>query len=419
VEPAGLAARVRGLQTHGHKVERALPGTRVAVNIAGLPVDAIRRGDVVTFPGALGPTEMIDLKLRLVADAPRPLEQNDALDLFVGAAETGCHVTLLAAEKLAPGEEGWVQLRLDHPLAVARGDRCIVRIPSPSLTVGGGRIVDAHPRRHRRFRPEVIAALETLDRGTPADLLAQAAGDDAPVEWGKLRDRTGLAPADAQAALAEALRSGQLRRLGPAYDGDAPSADTLLLSQKGWTRLAGTIAAALADFHKRNPLRAGMPREELKSKSGLRSPRAFNEVLELLDREGSVAVGEHIVRLPEFTPRLTSSQCATVDRLLRDFAAAPFSPPTRAEWETAGPELIGYLIESGRLVRVSPDVLFSGEGYAKLVEWTQHLLDEGGEVTVAMLRDRFATSRKYALAFLEHLDERKITRRIGDVRVKY
>jgi selenocysteine-specific elongation factor len=141
--------------------------------------------------------------------------------------------------------------------------------------------------------------------------------------------------------------------------------------------------------------------------------------LQLLDREGSVVAGEQVVHLLGFTPQLTATQRAAVDRLLRDFAATPFSPPTRAEWETAGAELIGYLIESGRLVRVSPDVLFSGEGYAKLVEWTQHLLDEGGEVTVAMLRDRFATSRKYALAFLEHLDERKITRRVGDVRVKY
>ncbi len=419
VEPDGLRARVRGLQTHGQKVERALPGTRVAVNISGLPVDAIRRGDVVTFPGTLQPAEMVDLKLRLVADAPRALEQNDALDLFVGAAEAGCHVTLLSSDELAPGGEGWVQLRLERPLAVARGDRCIVRIPSPSLTIGGGRIVDAHPRRHRRFRPEVIKALETLERGTPAELLAQAAGEDGPIEWSRLRERSGIAATDAQAALDEALRTGQLRRLDLAGDGATVAADTLLIAQSAWTRLAGLIDATLAAFHKRSPLRAGMPREELKSKSGLRSPRAFNEVLQLLEHEGTVAAGEQSVRLPDFAPKLTGTQRATVDRLLRDFAAAPFSPPARQEWEAAGADLTGYLIESGQLVRVSPDVLFSHEGYTKLVEWTQRRLDEGGEVTVATLRDQFATSRKYALAFLEHLDERKITRRVGDVRVKY
>ncbi len=363
---------------------------------------------------------MVDLKLRLVADAPRALEQNDALDLFAGAAEVACHVTLLDREKLPPGGEAWVQLRLEWPIAVARGDRCIVRIPSPSITIGGGRIVDAHPRRHRRFRQEVIAALETLERGTPADLLVQAAGSDGPVEWNKLRDQSGLAAEDAVAALGEALRGGRLRRLGiVGSDPETIAPDTLVVSEAAWKRLAATIEQALAAFHRRNPLRAGMPREELKSKAGIRAPRAFNETLQRLESEGEIATTETVVRLPAFSPRLSPKERAAVDHLLRDFEASPFSPPTRAEWEELGNELIGYLIDTGRLVRVSPDVLFSGEGYMKLVEWTTRLLAEGGELTVATLRDQFSTSRKYALAFLEHLDERKITRRVGDARVKY
>jgi selenocysteine-specific elongation factor len=419
IAPSGARSRVRGLQTHNSKVERALPGTRVAANLAGLPVEALRRGDVVTAPGAMEPTAIVDLKLRLVADAPRPLEQNDALDLFAGAAEVACHVTLLDCEKLPPGGEAWVQLRLERPIAVARGDRCIVRIPSPSITAGGGRIVDAHPRRHRRFRPEVITALETLERGTPADLLVQAAGSDGPVEWNKLKDQSGLTGDDALAALGEALRGGRLRRLGPNGDPGTIAPDSLLVSEAAWKRLTAMIEQALAAFHRRNPLRAGMPREELKSKAGIRAPRAFNETLQLLQSEGEIATTETSVRLPTFSPRLSPKERAAVDNLLRDFEASPFSPPTRAEWEELGNELIGYLIDTGRLVRVSPDVLFSGEGYTKLVEWTTHLLAEGGEVTVATLRDQFSTSRKYALALLEHLDERKITRRVGDARVKY
>jgi len=422
LQPGRLAGRVRGLQTHGARAERALPGTRVAINISGVALDALRRGDVVSYPGAIQPTPLIDLKLRLVAGAPRPLEQNDALDLFVGTSEVACHVTLLASEEIRPGDEGWAQLRLERPVAVMRGDRCIVRIPSPSLTIGGGRIVDAHPRRHRRFRGEVIAALETLQRGTPAELLAQTPGVEAPIEWAKLRQQSGLPLETAEVALEEALRLGMLRRLDLHVDGDESrpvTGDTLLLGQQGWRRLSDLITTSLDAFHQRNPLRAGMPREELKSKTGIRSPRAFNELLARLQDEGLVVATELAVRKPSFVPRLSSAQRAAVDTLLRDFAAAPFSPPTRPEWESIGPDLIGYLLEGGQLVRVSPDVLFSGEGYAKLVEWTLRLLDDGGEVTVATLRDRFSTSRKYALAFLEHLDERKITRRIGDVRVKY
>ncbi len=416
IEPPGLTGRVRGLQTHGAKVERALPGTRVAANIAGIAVEQIRRGDVVTFPGALDPTDILDVRLRLVASAPRPIEQNDALDLFVGAAEVGCRVTLLGAEVLRPGGEEWVQLRLEHPIAVRRGDRCIVRFPSPSLTVGGGRIVDAHPRRHRRFRADVLEHLETLLGGTPAELLVQAAGNEGPVEWGVLLRASGLAPEDAAIALAEAVAGGDLLRLDHGAGG--PARDTLLISRAAWSRLRRLMETTLGAFHQRNPLRAGMPREELKNKLGVRSS-AFGALLALAAEEGIVGVTETSVRLLTFTPRLTPKQRAAVDELLREFAAAPWSPPARAEWETVGGDVIGYLIESGQLVRVSADVLFASEAYTKLVEWTTRTLDGGGEVTVALLRDQFATSRKYALAFLEHLDERKITRRVGDVRVKY
>lgn len=414
IEPAGLRGRVRGLQTHGHKEERALPGTRVAINIAGVTVDQLQRGDVVTLPGQLRPTTLIDLKLRLIANAPTPIEQNTRLDLFVGAAEVPCRVTLLDAEALQPGDVGWVQLRLERPIAVARSDRCIVRVPSPSLTIGGGRIVDAQPRRHRRFRPEVIAALETMSRGTPAELLLQALGD-APMEWGELRKRSGLPESSAASALAELESAGAALRLS---SDEAPSGSSVVISQAGWRKLLETIRATLTSYHTRWPLRTGMPREELRARLGL-SARVFERVVPRAIAAGALAATDSSARLPDWSPRLTDAQRRQVETLLRAFRREPFTPPTRAEWEPLGAELIGYLIDSGQLVRVAPDVLFDAAAYHKLVEWTERILETRGEVTVAALRDHFGTSRKYALALLEHLDERKITRRVGDVRVKY
>lgn len=420
VEPGARHGRVRGLQTHSTKVEQAFPGTRVAINIAGLTVEDIRRGDVVTLPGTLIPTQLIDLKLQLVSDAPRPLEQNDGLDLFVGAAEVTCNATLLDRDILRPGEAGWVQLRLARPLAIVRGDRCIVRIPSPSLTIGGGRIVDAHPHHHRRFRADVIQHLETLSRGTPAELLIQAADPNGPIEWDALQRQSGLEQALALQALQESLKAGTILHLGTTTLNLAePTKDTLLISASAWNNLTGRINTLVHTFHTRNPLRTGILREELKSKLGIRSPRTFNAVLQQATSDGLIVITDMIVHLPGFTPKLTPPQRQIVDKLLHAFAATPFSPPARADWETIGPDLLTYLVESGQLVRVSSDVYFSHDGYLKLVEWTTHLLDADGEVTVASLRDQFATSRKYALALLEHLDERKLTRRVGDVRVKY
>lgn len=410
IQPSGLYARVRGLQTHGQKEETALPGTRVAVNLSGVGVEDLHRGDVLTRPNHLRPTTLLDLRLRVIADAPAPIEQNDALDLFVGAAETRCRITLLDAERLRPGDQGWIQLRLEHPIAVARGDRCIVRLPSPSLTIGGGRIVDPHPPRHRRFRNDVIAALETLSRGMPQELLLHALGD-APIDRAAAIRRSGLDEA--------AARSGweQLVAGGVAIDLSGDGA--WLIAADAWARLRATIETLLSSYHRRHALRLGMPREELKSKLGLSSARVFDLVLQRAAGESIVAIGETGVRLIDWQPRLSAAQQRHSDLLLRDFRAAPFSPPGRADWETIGADLIGYLIESGQLVRVSADVLFDAEAYRSLVEWTQHTLDDAGEISVASLRDHFGTSRKYALALLEHLDERKITRRVGDVRVKY
>jgi selenocysteine-specific elongation factor len=415
VQPQGLRGRVRGLQTHGAKTETALPGTRVAVNLAGVGVDEVQRGAVLTLPGRLQPTTLIDLKLRLVGAAPAPIEQNDALDLFVGAAEVPCRVTLLDAEQIAPGDEAWVQLRLEHPIVAARGDRCILRIPSPSLTIGGGRVVDAHPPRHRRFRAEVIAGLETRSRGTPAEIVLQTLGT-APLEWATLVQRSGLDQATIRAALAELQASEQALLLSP--DPTLQPA-SWLISGAGWAKLLETITATLASYHRKWPLRLGMPREELKSKLGLSSVRAFDETLRRAVEAETIATTEAQVRLHDWTPRLNQSQQRSVDSLLRDFRAEPFVPPPKADWESLGAELIGYLIDTGQLVRVSPEVLFDAAAYHKLVEWTVDTLDTVGEVTVASLRDYFGTSRKYALAFLEYLDERKLTRRVGDVRIKY
>ncbi|HUS15670.1 MAG TPA: selenocysteine-specific translation elongation factor, partial [Chloroflexia bacterium] len=220
IVPGGLKSRVRGLQSHKHKAEVAPPGGRVAVNVGGLAVDDLHRGQVVTTPGWLHATTRIDARLHLLPDAPKPLAQNAILDLFAGAAESSCRVTLLDAEKLEPGRAGWVTLRLLTPVPVVKGDRFILRQPSPSVTIGGGVVIDAHPRRHRRFDPAIIRALETLERGTPEELVVQALGTEAG-EVRTVLDATGLPGDAARRALESALVSGDVVRLGAPAAPDA------------------------------------------------------------------------------------------------------------------------------------------------------------------------------------------------------
>jgi selenocysteine-specific elongation factor len=428
--PSGLKARVRGLQTHQHKEEVALPGTRVAVNLAGVSHHNITRGDVLALPGRLHPTDLLDVRLRLIPAAPGPLEQNTRLDLFVGAAEVHCRVTLLDRKQIEPGETGWLQLRLEHPIAAARGDHYILRQPSPSRTIGGGQVVDTQPPRHRRFRPEVIAALESFARGTPADLLRRALGDGQPHVWAALLKASGLAPPIAAEALGELAGMGDAvalrtvdqglaisdRRLD---DGDTQSPLANLqslwtISATGWAALCDKLTSALRGYHRRYPLRMGMPREELRSRLKL-SGEGLDAVLGVAVAQGLVAAHEGSVRLAAHTPKLAPDQERAVQRLLAAFAAAPYSPPA----PDLEPELLGWLVEQGKIVRVGEDVAFLPETYQALVAWVRSQITVAGSITVAQFRDRFGSSRKYALALLEHLDERKITRRVGDARVLY
>ena len=426
IGPKGLRARVRGLQTHQRKAEIALPGTRVAVNLAGVSHHDLARGDMLALPGRMRPAELLDARLRLVADAPRPLKQNDRLDLFVGAAETLCRITLLDSDELRPGQSGWVQLRLDRPIAVSRGDRYILRQPSPSRTVGGGRIIDLNPPRHRRFRPETSAALESLARGRPADLLLRALDDGQPHEWAVLLKASGLPAGAAAEALKELVAEEKVLVLGEADTLTRWHDDTLiathlvivpachLVTPQGWATITEKLATAVRGYHRRYPLRAGMPREELRSRLKLNGD-ALDAVLTTAAAQGRATPRDTSVGLPEHTPTLAPEQERVVRRLLDSYRAAPYSPPA----PDVEPELLGWLLEQGQITRVAPDVAFLPHTYAEMVAWVREQISATGSVTVAQFRDRFGSSRKYALALLEHLDERKITRRAGDARVLY
>ena len=423
VLPHGLKARVRGLQTHKEKIERAVPGSRVAINLTGVSKDEVRRGDVVTIPGWLKPTALVDVRLRYLNSAPRPLRHNAPLKFFSGSAEVMARARLLDSEAIPPGGEGWVQLRLAEPVALVRGDRFIVRQPSPAVTVGGGRIVDPHPRRrHRRFRSEVMARLETLARGSPAEILLQSLETSQPCQIRTLVERSGLSTEEAAQALRELLDSQQVLLLDSRIEKISHTqyliaSNPYLISAAGWERLLDKLTTALQNYHQRHPLRQGMPREELKSQLRL-STKLLNEVANRAVSEGKLVDEEATLRLPEHRVEFSADQERQVRKLLAAFRKNPYTTPSVADSEAiVGTEVLNALVQQGKLVQVSEDVLFLKETYEEMVERVIEHIKEKGAITVAQVRDMFAASRKYALALMEHLDERRVTRRVGDERV--
>jgi len=419
IVPKGLRSRIRGLQTHRQKIEVAVPGSRVAVNLTGLHPDQLDRGDVVTHPGWLAPTLLLDTRAQVLPDAPKPLRHNMEVELFTGATQVLARTRMLGAQEIAPGETGWVQLALARPIPVVRNDRFILRLPSPSRTIGGGVIVDPHPgRRHRRFRPEVIARLETLSHGTPEEVLLETLQREEPCDAATLLLRSNLPRDDARQALEGLAASGQVLALDAPPDESRPITNSQsLISAGGWSALMDRTTQLVGDYHRQYPLRAGMPKEELKSRLRL-APRLFNEVVTRAVWEGRLSETETVVRLPGHEVRFTPEQQARVDRLLQDFTRNPYTPPSLSEAEAqVGSEVLYALIEQGRLVKTSEDVAFLAEAYQEMVKRVIAHIQEHGSITVAQVRDMFGASRKYALALMEHLDDRRITRRVGDERV--
>jgi len=419
--PQGLKARIRGLQSYKKKVETAVPGSRVAINLGGVNTDQLKRGDVVAWPGTLKPTRLIDVRLQYLADAPKPLPHNAVLEFFSGAAEIQAHVRLLDREVLRPGETGWAQLRLASPAVLVKNDRFIVRQPSPGATVGGGVVVNVHPqRRYRRFRPQVMAYLETMAHGTPEEVLLQALESQQPCEAKELVKRCGLSAETAAEALNTLLAEGQViavsRQPATAIQQPATS-NPYLMSRSGWQSLIERLSGVLKDYHQRYPFRRGMSREELKSHSRLES-RLFNEVVSMAAREGKLVEEETVVRLPQHEVKFGPAEQHKIDTLLAGFRRNPYMTPSVAECEARlGAELLNALIAQGKLVKVSEDVIFLAETYQEMVNRIVAYIKKEGSITVAQVRDMFGASRKYALALMEHLDEQKVTRRVGDERV--
>jgi len=420
--PQGLKARIRGLQTHKQKIEEAVPGSRVAINLTGVSTDQLQRGDVVTTPGWLEPTPLIDVRLQILSNASKPLKHNVEVEFFSGSAQIVARVRLLGAKQIDPGGTGWAQLRLAQPTVVLKEDRFIVRQPSPGLTIGGGVIVDPHPRRrHRRFRPEVIQRLETLAHGTPEEILLEALRRQELCLARELMQRSGLSKEAVPEALGQLLMAGQILVLddgGRGMDHQALAASgKLLISASGWAVLMDRLTGLLAEYHRQYPLRSGMPREELRSRLRLET-RLFNEVVDLAARQGRIALTEATLRMPEHEVRFNTEQQRHTERLLGAFERNPYTPPSVTEAEAiVGSEVFNALVEQEVLVKVSGDICFLSRVYEGMVRRVVDHIKRKGSITVGDARDMFRSSRKYILPFLGHLDDERVTKRVGDERV--
>ena len=413
--PGGYKGRVRGLQTHNRKEEAAYPGARTAVNISGIDVDQIQRGEVITLPGLVEPTRRIDVKFRLLPGAAHPLKHDDEVKFFVGASEMIARTRLLGSEQLTPGEEAWLQLELRDPVVVVRGDRFILRRPSPGETIGGGVVLDPHPaKRHKRFDEQIISRLEALTGGAPADVLLQTLLAHGLAPYSLLVEQSNLAEEDARQAAEELIAAGQVLTMGSE---EKLAGKTLLAAAGYWSRMEGKVLDGLKEFHRSNRLRAGMSREELKSRLGVDNQTFTLLTAQLAAGEKIIEQGPHL-RLPDHQIEFSAQEKEKVAALIARFAQAPFAPPTvKDALADVGENVYQAMVDLGELLPVSNEVVFRPEDYQKALSDVRQIIQDTGSITLAQARDHWSTTRRYVQALLEYMDGQGITVRQGEARI--
>ena len=411
--PSGKNGRIRGLQNHHHKLQKIDPGYRAAINIVNLNYQDIQRGDVIAHPGDYQSSQLLDAHFRLLKDSNFPVKHNMEVKLFIGASESTAKLRLLGEQVLNPGEDAFIQLRTDSPIVASKGDRFILRLPSPSETLGGGIILDPDPNQiYKRFKEENLQRLDNIFAGNEKELLYQILENQKVSTLANLSQKSALGIEESKAIIEEMLANGEIVSLGKSLALEKLD----LVHPKYWQELQEISLQLLGEFHQLNPYKTGILREELRAKLKL-SQSLFERIIDKLEEEGSLQQKNNLIWLQTHQVKFSDEDERKISSLMADFSNNPFTPPDLNKiLDLVGSEILEGLITTGRLVSVSEAVIFSPEAIEQMKSWIRETIQEKGSLSLAEFRDHFQTSRKFSQASLEYFDSIGITYRKGDVR---
>ncbi|MDO4733582.1 MAG: SelB C-terminal domain-containing protein, partial [Bacillota bacterium] len=414
--PHGREARIRSLQVHGQSVQESLAGQRTAVNLSGVDLEETPRGAWLAAPGLLRESYRLDVSLRLLVDA-KPLAQRCRVRLHHGTAEALARVALLDREELLPGESCYCQLVLETPLPPLRGDKLILRSYSPMYTIGGATVLDANPPRHKRYREDVLAAMEMKSQAdTASSLLDVLAAEKAPLNL-KAWAKAAQVPVEELHLIVEELLKEE-RLIVLSIDGE----DFFLPPEKG-DELMEAVLRSANRYHEKYPLRAGLPLAELRSRFCEKfSQKQVNALVNLWAEKGALRQDSAAVACPGFQARPSVEQQKSLDHLCAEYEAHLFDPPEWTELVSSlripaaeASELLQWLSEKGKVKKIG-DLVFSAQSMAEAESRLRKISSADG-FTLAEARDALGSSRKYVLPLLEAMDMARITQRLGDKRV--
>ncbi len=405
--PRGIIAKVRGLHSHGKAITTAYAGQRVAVNLQSVEKEDLKRGDVAVMPSGFTPTRAIDAFLELLKDAPL-LKSRSLVHFYTGTAETIARVILYEKEELKAGENCYCQFRLQDPVVSMSGDRYIIRRFSPLETLGGGEALDPSPQRRRK--KDSIRDLEAIRSGDIEQKISLKI-EHAGTTGISVNAINSWINAELQTVTAAVGRLAQAGRVVRHED--------ILLHKKSFKLIQDRITGLLRDFHKANPLKPGMPKEEVRTHLKI-DVKLFNFALPGFQ---NIIVEKDLLRLKEFSIALSTNEETWRLKIIDIIGKGGFQPPAKLEIaemlkieQRQCSDILNILVKENGIVRISDSLYLSAQSYENMLSLLKAFFSKKSEMSVAEFRDLLQTSRKYAIPYLEYLDSSRITLRTGDVR---
>ena len=406
--PDGISARIRDLQTHKKKRKKVDPGTRVALNLAGVEKSQIERGDVVVKPDQGMTTFSVDAKVELVFPLDFPLKHNAQVLFILGTTELLGKALLLDKDLLKAGESGLVQFRFKEPLVARIGDHFILRLPSPPTTIGGGIVLNIFPEKHKRKDEKLLSYLSLRKSLKSEDLILSEVLKNEFVYQKDLLKESNFSQKEIEAELKDLEASGK-----------ALVREGMVIGKKRWDGLLKKIEEILKEEHRKFPFKPGLLKADLQSRVKSEEKLLDLAIVSLLSLNKIVQKGSYL-SLPEHEPKLQGKQEEIGKNILQKFVKTPLSPPTKDEILSLGKEyseVLTFLIQQETLIELGSGILFRKEDFEMIRKKVVDFIQKNGPSTVSQIKEQLNLSRKYAVPILEKLDQLNITRREGDKRV--
>jgi selenocysteine-specific elongation factor len=422
IYPSKITSKVRGIQVHEEEVSIAEAGQRCAINIANVKVSDVKRGDIVSVENFMEPSLMVDCKLNYLKSISKPLENRQRVKLYHGTSEIVCRVVILDKEEIKPGEEAYIQLRLEKPITAQRNDRFVIRSYSPMYTIGGGSIIEPLAKKAKRFNEEYIEELKIKESGKTESILENNI-KNLSEQYPRLNDivkALGKNEDKIEDNIIELIGLGKIIRFG---DEDK----TVYVHSDFIEEKTSEIKNMLSKFHAENSLKLGISKEEIKNRVFGKSikRKIYDDILALLLERKVINMHSSLVALEDFSIKYTKEQNVIKENIIKKFENSKFSPPKYGELESEQKDSKNFkmvfqsLLDAGDIIKVSEDCFFLKKDYNKIKELVAEFVKNNGSMTLAELRDKLDTSRKYAMTIMEHFDSVKFTKRLEDKRVLF